>query len=92
MTKRPSRRSINKIISRNVFGWNDKRKHGNRIKLVERLSTTQAIKLHDELPKMHPGFKFTVEDFVWKVQGYGCGHTVTVIRYSEIYLQRTKVK
>jgi len=84
MTKRPSRRNINKIIGRNVFGWNDKRKHGNRIKLVERLSTTQAIKLHDELPKMHPEFKFTVEDFGWKSPGYMIIRTVTVIRYSEI--------
>lgn len=84
--KKPSRRDINLILNRTVFGWNDKRKYGNRIKLVELLSESEMTMLRTELPKMFPNFNFSVDVFTWHNYGYwqhGCMN-VTTIKYSAI--------
>ena len=85
--KRPSRRDINTILKRNVFGWNDKRNGYNRIKLVERLKLSEVNLLNAELPKLCPGYKFLIEEHNWKFTGYGrydCGRLVTTVKYSAI--------
>lgn len=84
--KKPSRRDINKVLGRNVFGWNDKRKYGNRIKLTKLLSSAEMQLLRTELPKMYPNFKFSVEVFRWCSFGYWKvgGMNVTTIKYSAI--------
>lgn len=84
--KKPSRCDINKVLGRNVFGWNDKRKYGNRIKLIELLSSDQMELLRTELPKMYPNFKFSVGVWRWCSFGYWKvgGMNVTTIKYSAI--------
>jgi hypothetical protein len=84
--KMPSRRDVNKVLGRNVFGWNDKRKCGNRIKLIELLSSAEMQLLRTELPKMFPNFKFSVDVFHWYNFGYWRigGMNVTTITYSAI--------
>lgn len=80
--KRPSRRDINKILGCKVYGWNDKRSYGNRIKLDELLNESEMELLRTELPKMFPDFKFSVEVFKW--HSWGRYKFVTTIKYSAI--------
>ena len=82
--KMPSRRDVNKVLGRNVFGWNDKRKYGNRIKLIELLSSAEMQLLRTELPKMYPNFKFSVDVFHWCSYCQIVGMNVTTIKYSAI--------
>lgn len=91
MQKRPNRRIINKLLSRKIWGWNDKRKNHNRIKLTTKLNVGEMSMLKRELKMMFPTFSFTVEDYTQPASYQPCSwsplykdKTVTVIKYSEI--------
>lgn len=81
--KRPTRRDINNILGRKIWGWNDKRLNHNRIKLTVRLTDAEQALLGTQLRLMFPSFQFIIEDFQWNSYNWR-GGLVTVVRIAEI--------
>lgn len=66
-----TKRTISKILGRQVGGWNDKSSMTNRIKLTEVLTYKEMSMLESELTFMYPEYRFAIGNICWRPQQRG---------------------
>ena len=80
MEKKPTIRDIKSILKdKNIYGWNDKRREGGRIKLGWAISHQQQHKLEKELAARYPQYEIACGNMFWN-GGY-LGRRITTAVY-----------